>query len=164
MITKVAVGFNPCESGVHGEKGRVLPLVVVLSEHEAQLYEPSGREVCISVTGPSKRLPDLSARFLAVLRISFSDITEPIDHPDYLLFNPQHAEEIVNFARQWAGVDCIVIHCHAGMSRSPGIAMALCELFGFRSATTWERSHPMWNKWVRGELVRVGRELLQQRE
>ena len=30
------------------------------------------------------------------------------------------------------------------------------ELFGFRSATTWERSHPMWNKWMRGTLVRVG--------
>ena len=143
------------------EKARLLPVghpeVVILSEKSAQLYEPSGREVCISITGPNKPLPPLSGRFHAVLRLAFSDITEPVDDSDYVLFNEGHATEILGFARRWREVDRVVIHCHAGLSRSPGIAMGLSELFAWGSTTDLQQQHPMANAWVRKELVRVGR-------
>ena len=131
------------------------PEVVILSEKNAQLYEPSGREVCISITGPKKQFPSLSDRFAAVLRLAFSDITEPMDHPDSVLFNDGHAKEIVTFIGDWRDVNRIVIHCQAGLSRSPGVAMGLCELFSWGAVP--EENYPLCNQWVRRELVRVGR-------
>jgi predicted protein tyrosine phosphatase len=101
----------------------------------------------------------LSNAFTAVLRLAFSDIDEPSSDPADLLFNEEHAREIVNFVRPWTDVDRIVIHCLAGQSRSPGIAMGLCELFSWELGEMEER-YPYWNPWVRTELVRVGREML----
>jgi predicted protein tyrosine phosphatase len=54
----------------------------------------------------------------------------------------------------------MVIHCQAGLSRSPGIALGLCEVFSWGSVTELEQKHSMANAWVRKELVRVGRELI----
>jgi predicted protein tyrosine phosphatase len=139
---------------------RHTPEVLILSEMKALLYEPSLREACISVTDiDDKARPELSNAFTAVLRLAFSDIDEPSSDPADLLFNEEHAREIVNFVRPWTDVDRIVIHCLAGQSRSPGIAMGLCELFSWELGEMEER-YPYWNPWVRTELVRVGREML----
>jgi predicted protein tyrosine phosphatase len=139
------------------------PTVIVLSERAAQFYEPTLREACISITGPTRPVPLLSDRFHAVLRIAFSDVTEQTDLPGYLLFNEHHAETILRFARGCHDLDRVVIHCQAGLSRSPGVAMALCELFGWSGASAdWEKSHPLLNTWVRKELIRVGRATLPQ--
>jgi predicted protein tyrosine phosphatase len=135
----------------------VQPQILVLSEKRAQAHEPAGREVCISVTGPDKPLPDLSPRFLAVLRLAFTDITEPTGLDTDVLFTHAHAWRIVRFATRWRHVDRIVIHCQAGLSRSPGIAIGLCELFEWGSTSELEEQHPLWNKLVRRELVRTGR-------
>jgi hypothetical protein len=106
-------------------------------------------------------LPSLSDAFLAVLRRTFTDIDEPDPDPTSLIFNSDHASEIVTFVRQWRDVDRIVIHCMAGQSRSPGIALGLCDLFGWGLGDMEER-YPWANPWVRNELVRVGREVLNQ--
>ena len=37
--------------------------------------------------------------------------------------------------------------------------MGLCELFEWDLADL-EQRHPLWNTWVRQELVRVGKELM----
>ena len=55
----------------------------------------------------------------------------------------------------------MVIHCMAGQSRSPGIAMGLHDLFSTQPEDMEER-YPWANPWVREELVRVGRKLMQQ--
>jgi predicted protein tyrosine phosphatase len=139
------------------------PGLLILSEQKACLYEPSGREVCISITNPGGPTPRLSARFLAVLRLTFTDIARPSPFTWDRLFNDDHARRIVAFAKQWRDVDRIVIHCMAGQSRSPGVAMGLCELFSWDLADL-EQQHPLWNTWVRDELVRVGQPLLEDPE
>ena len=143
--------------GDAAERGRT-PEVLVLSENRARLYEPSGREVCISVTDPGKPTALLSDRFLAVLRIAFTDIAELVEDPWDVVFTPDHAKEIVGFVQRWRGVDRIVIHCRAGLSRSPGIALGLCDVFSWPLGEM-EREHPLCNKWVRKELARIGREM-----
>jgi hypothetical protein len=137
------------------------PDVLILSQNRAETYVPSDREVCISITDPHKPVASLSDRFLAVLRVSFSDITEALDHPDYALFDSKHAGEIVRFAKEWRNVDRIVVHCRAGLSRSPGIGIGLTELFSWGTVDDLLKEHSLCNHWVRQELVRVGRELLQ---
>ena len=133
------------------------PEVLILSEQRARLYEPSGREVCISITNPEGPVPTLSSGFAAILRIAFTDIARPSPFTWDLLFNDEHASQIIDFVREWEGADRIVIHCMAGQSRSPGVAMGLCELFAWDLADL-EQRYPLWNTWVREELVRVGKQ------
>jgi predicted protein tyrosine phosphatase len=127
----------------------------------AEAYEPSGREVCISVTDPEKLPAPLSARFAAILRLGFTDITETTGLERDVLFNEDHARQIVAFIRQWRHVNRVVIHCRAGLSRSPGIAAGLCELFSWGSADDLQKKHSLCNRFVRRELVRVGRGILE---
>jgi hypothetical protein len=62
---------------------------------------------------------------------------------------------ILEFLTRWPDVDRIVIHCVAGQGRSPAVAMGICELQG-RPTEELEMRYPLWNTWVRSELVRVG--------
>jgi len=54
--------------------------------------------------------------------IVFDDITRPID--DYVVLEEWQVRSALSFARQF---ECpsLLIHCHAGMSRSPAIALAI---------------------------------------
>jgi predicted protein tyrosine phosphatase len=140
-------------------KHHTRPEVLILSETKARAYEPSGREVCISVTDPGKPEARLSGGFLAILRLAFTDIAEPVEDPWHVVFAPGHATQIVQFVQKWSDVSRVVIHCRAGLSRSPGIAMGLCDVFSWPLGEM-EREHPLCNKWVRRELARVGREVI----
>jgi predicted protein tyrosine phosphatase len=130
--------------------------VLVLSASAALVYEPSGREVCISVTNPGSRSARLSSRFVDVLRVSFSDIAAPSPFAFDKLFAPEHATAIVEFVNRWADADRIVVHCLGGVSRSPAIALGIAELRGWPTDVL-ERQFPMWNTYVREQLVKVGR-------
>jgi predicted protein tyrosine phosphatase len=61
------------------------------------------------------------------LRLHVHDISEPLlghVHPD-----ATHIEEIITFARAWAGQGPLVVHCWAGISRSTAAAYtALCSI------------------------------------
>jgi predicted protein tyrosine phosphatase len=136
------------------------PELLILSRKKAEAYEPSGREACISITDVGDEpLPMLSSAFVAVLRVAFSDIDEASTDPSEVLFNEHHARQVTDFVRHWTHVDRIVVHCVAGQSRSPGIALGLSDLFSWEAGDLEERC-PFWNPWVRRELVRVGREAL----
>jgi len=61
------------------------------------------------------------------LRVHVHDICEPLQgcvHPD-----ATHIDEIIAFARAWAGQGPLVVHCWAGISRSTAAAYtALCSI------------------------------------
>jgi hypothetical protein len=133
------------------------PRIVILSVTRATDYQPHGSEVCISITDPSAGPVRLSPKFSAVLRVSFSDIASPSELPWHVRFSPEHARAILHFVDQWPGVERLVIHCTAGLSRSPAVGMGICELQGW-PLQTMEADYPQWNTWVRSELLRVGRE------
>ena len=132
------------------------PDIIVLSLPRAAEYEPSRREICISITDPKSEPAELSAQFADVLRLAFSDIVEPTGLPSHQLFAAEHATAIIEFLDRWPDVDRIVIHCHAGLSRSPGVALAIAELRGWPTSDL-ERQFPLWNTWVRQHLVTAGR-------
>ena len=128
----------------------------VLSVSRAIAYIPSDREVCISIANPGVSATVLSPKFAAVLRVSFSDIAAPSPFPFDQLFDTDHARAIVEFVTRWADVDRIVVHCVGGVSRSPAVALAIAELLG-QPTDELERQFPMWNTWVRQQLVKAGR-------
>jgi predicted protein tyrosine phosphatase len=76
----------------------------------------------ILVERPERHSPGTTPAFWRV-----HDISEPLAgcvHPD-----PTHIEEIIAFARTWAGQGPMVVHCWAGISRSTAAAFtALCSI------------------------------------
>jgi predicted protein tyrosine phosphatase len=124
-----------------------VPELVVLSREDAEAYEPSGREICISIFDPEAEPARVSPRFASVLRLSFHDVTQMGD-PSDILFARDHALAISRFIDGWPSAERVVVHCNMGVSRSPGVALGLCDLRGWATAEL-ERSHPGWNRLVR---------------
>jgi len=127
---------------------------VVLSREDAESYEPSGsREVCISISDPDAEPARVSPKFASVLRLYFNDITER-GEPTDILFTQEHAQSITRFIDGWPSAERIVVHCNMGVSRSPGVALGLCDLRGWATARL-ERSHPGWNRLVRTVMKEI---------
>jgi predicted protein tyrosine phosphatase len=145
-----------------GPNAAARPEFVILSRTKAARYQPSGVEVCISIS--NSEAPDLvlSPQFHDVLRLRFDDISEDARGMEefFVSFRQEHAHEIIAFVQRWRSAERIVVHCLAGLSRSPAVAIGLCEIFGW-PLEDLENTHPLWNKWVRAELVRVGRDFPQ---
>ena len=129
------------------KRKKQIPEFVVLSREDAERYAPREREICISIADPDADAARLSSDFAAVLRLNFTDIIEQQD-PSDVLFSEDHARAIREFIDSWPDATRIVVHCHAGMSRSPGVALGLCDIRGWATAEL-ERSHPGWNRLVR---------------
>ena len=61
------------------------------------------------------------------LFIGMSDITEPLD--GHILPAEKHVAQLIAFARAWDRNEPLVIHCHAGVSRSTAAAFIIaCAL------------------------------------
>lgn len=102
--------------------------------------DPGVPHVVISIRcpgSPKPKLPPLPSR-VGLLSMAFSDI-EPragIGLDDVRAFTDEDAECICRFIAGYPGISAIVVHCEAGMSRSPAIAAALAAHFGNMSAAT----------------------------
>ena len=123
------------------------PEIIVLSRLDAEAYEPRTNEICISIFDPDAEPARVSTQFAAVLRLSFDDITQ-MGEPSDILFARDHADAIARFIGEWPAAARVVIHCNMGVSRSPGVALGLCDWHGWATAEL-ERSHPGWNRLVR---------------
>jgi predicted protein tyrosine phosphatase len=139
-----------------GSRRRQAPEFVVLSREEAELYEPQGKEICISISDPDASPARVSSRFAAVLRLNFNDVIER-GEPSDILFAEDHAREIRKFLDAWPKAERVMVHCNAGVSRSPGVALGLCDIRGWATAAL-ERSHPGWNRLVRSVIAAEGKE------
>jgi predicted protein tyrosine phosphatase len=129
------------------------PELVVLSREDAEFYEPGPNEICISISDPEAPPASISPRFAAVLRLNFDDVTERGVDSD-ILFAADQARAIVDFVDVWPDADRLIVHCNMGVSRSPGVALGLCDARGWATAAL-ERSHPGWNRLVRSTMRHV---------
>jgi predicted protein tyrosine phosphatase len=123
------------------------PELIVLSRDGAERYQPSLNEICISIADPDAKPARVSAQFVAVLRLHFDDVTERNQQSD-ILFAADHARAITDFLDRWPDAERVMVHCNMGVSRSPGVALGLCDARGWATAAL-ERSHPGWNPLVR---------------
>lgn len=88
--------------------------------------------IVISITSSLEdlaRLPE-NASCLGVLRLAFPDAAAASDlHAEDTLFSHEQAIDVWRFVRQHLdGIERIVVHCDAGMSRSPALAAALSKV------------------------------------
>jgi predicted protein tyrosine phosphatase len=127
------------------------PELLILSRRNVEAYEPEGIEICISISDPDLNEAHLSENFAAVLRLAFFDLLAPITGQS-IVFNAEHADAVVRFVAAWPQADRIVVHCGAGLSRSPGVALGLCDRAGWPTDDL-ERRYPLWNTLVRSVLA-----------
>ena len=125
--------------------------LLVLSRRNAEAYEPEGVEICISISDPRVEGARLSNKFAAVLRLEFDDLLGPMTDRS-VIFGAEHAEAVLRFVAAWPQAERIVVHCGAGLSRSPGIVLGLCDRAGW-PIEDLERRYPLWNTLVRSVLA-----------
>ena len=91
--------------------------------------------IIISISTPHEKAPSIStnSKTKAILRIQFYDACNEIPNNQVenqaFIFNESHADKILTFVRENQCVDTVIVHCDAGMSRSPGVAAALTKLY-----------------------------------
>lgn len=82
--------------------------------------------ISISCPNDKPKLPENKNR-IATLSLEFHDLNEP--YKEYKLFSKEDAYKIFEFLRQNENIRNIVVHCDAGVSRSPAVAAALAKIF-----------------------------------
>lgn len=102
--------------------------IVVLSCIEAVDYYCESHWACISIATTEDEFVEIQRRRRrGLLQLAFADIDQRVD--GYTLFDTDHAHDILDFVtRHWDKVNTLMVHCEAGLSRSPAIAAAIARL------------------------------------
>lgn len=95
--------------------------------------------------------------FYKILNITFDDFDyneiNKLDsvkktYPNVISFNKSIAKKIIEFVSiNKNNVNTIIIHCTAGVSRSPAILIALNDIFHFNTIK-YKEKYPSYNKYV----------------
>ena len=104
--------------------------------------------VLISISCPDDK-PKLKKDDLCleILRLEFDDLDRWIKpfpgHKEYRLFNKEDARKILDFfVKHRISCPNLVVHCDAGISRSPAVAAALTNICGQTDKDYFVRYHP----------------------
>ena len=111
------------------KKGECMKFYVYSRQRAAQesrvISEPT---LIISITDPGRELNDFAENehIKAICRVQFDDVTRNNARECDVLMTPRHAELIKQYVRRYIDeVECIIVHCEGGVSRSAGIMAAI---------------------------------------
>lgn len=141
--------------------------IIVLSRRLACLHDAAEHYAVISITDPPPhgepaRIPQRWG-LRAILPLAFMDYDRDMAEVNgdtlYLgkpyrdwCMTEAHGDNIAAFVAEHAGVPCIVVHCEAGASRSPSVAMAIADYLKLsRRRISWgeQRTNVLApNRWV----------------
>lgn len=104
--------------------------ILILSKKRAAEFQHDEPWACISISSPMESHPVISRDNLVdLLQMKFYDAE--FERPEYdheFMFNRNHAEQILDFVDRIDKVDILMIHCEAGMSRSPAVGASIAKL------------------------------------
>ena len=118
--------------------------------------------IVISIHDPDRSRPKVKKQsgLRAVLQLAFHDAEPTASRSlpaEITLMTAVQAREICEFVRKHKGdVGAVVVHCEAGMSRSPAIAAALCSSMGGDDRGFWKDYQP--NAYVYGLVMKAGKQ------
>jgi len=102
-----------------------------------------------------------AAGFRGILRLEFHDAVPVLDFtlpPNIVLMNEDHARATWRFVLKWRDeVEAFVVHCEQGMSRSPAVAAAICNVLDGDSRQFFHEYLP--NRYVYNMLVAAAEEV-----
>jgi hypothetical protein len=107
--------------------------LLVLGKAAAKDFVSDKPWACISIGTEPGDWPKINkCQLVDLLQISFFDLDRIPDECDdkdkIILFNKDHARQIWEFVESvWDHVDLLLIHCLAGVSRSPAVAAAIAK-------------------------------------
>jgi predicted protein tyrosine phosphatase len=145
-------------------------MIKVVSRHQAAHFLGLDPYVLISITDPGS--PDaaitVDPKRAGILRLKFSDVGEDVQlhraaWPNSAIerFTDAQALEIANFVIDHPDKD-MVVHCEAGISRSPAVAAAICaRINGPRSDAAYFKNY-IPNSFVYKKLVETFNNLQEQ--
>lgn len=131
----------------------IKPSLFVLSELKAmgigKFYDDA---LVISIVSPGREHPLLEGK--NVFKFHFHDVRQDIELDDGSIVNRMTetiADEIVDVVIKNKDKRVWVIHCEAGISRSPGVAIGLSRFFEFKNTSTFEleKDFPCFNPHIR---------------
>jgi len=85
-----------------------------------------GKTIIISITDPKEAEYHNMFR-KPILKLKFHDMHYLPVEDRFILFNKEMAQQIVKFIKKYQDADHLVVHCSAGLSRSPAVAAAISE-------------------------------------
>lgn len=102
--------------------------IIVCNRDKAESHKFHFPHLLISISAPNDKpkLP-INKNRIAILSLEFHDLDKP--YKDYKLFSEEDAYKIFEFLKQNKEIRDIVVHCDAGISRSPAVAAALAKIF-----------------------------------
>lgn len=102
--------------------------IVVTGCIEAEDFECEQRWACISIATTDDSFVRIRRRRRkGLLQMAFADIDKPL--PGFTHFDTEHANDILDFVTNiWRKIDVLLVHCEAGLSRSPAVAAAITRL------------------------------------
>lgn len=135
--------------------------IVVTNRENAKTYDFKKNFSIISVYSPDDEPNEFQTKPNKVLSLCFSDTSEKrfdgMEGPfgKMIVFKEEMADKILKFVDEQIekGVDTFLIHCDAGMSRSPGIAVALDEIYNENN----KPFTPLYNKFVYKTIINFRR-------
>lgn len=118
------------------------------SQVKAEQINPLPHMAVISLTTPGKPDAALQPGWAAVLRLAFHDVDS--DQGGYVLFSRNHADAILDFVDSLpAGTTHLIVHCHAGISRSAGVVRFLAG----RHQVSFPPNYAIYNRLVYSTLA-----------
>lgn len=127
--------------------------VRVMSLYEAVHHsykELDKRTAIVSITCPDDKLPNFkldNKQILGILELHFNDVER--DYPECVAPKKEDFTGLKDFIdSKKDSVDEIIVHCHAGISRSSACATAICRYLGIDDSFIWDSSSYMPNPLV----------------
>lgn len=101
-----------------------MPEIIVLSKTDAKNFRCDHPWAAISIATYPGDLPVLSEEnCLGLLQLAFRDTTNT-NHENH--FTQREAKAVLDFVEEyWDRIEVLLVHCEAGLSRSPGVAAAI---------------------------------------
>lgn len=108
----------------------VLGKILILPRRDAQQFHYHKPWACISISDSYEMfeadIPEKNR--VAILRLNFDDISR--EKPGHKTIDRQQGRKIMAFAEKvWDKVDLLMIHCNAGLCRSPACGKVISEKY-----------------------------------
>lgn len=134
--------------------------VLVLSEYRFSQLILKPTDMIISITSPGMEHPRPDTGDIPRLNLHFHDVIEEelIGTELWRTIDPSQAELIIDFVDDnIEKSECLIVHCQAGMSRSPGVAIGLSRYYQFSNENELRSQFPHFNITVMKEIHKAWR-------
>ena len=107
---------------------------MILAFWEGISRNPREKVAVISIGCPGREYPKFGET--PTLYVDFDDVDGSYESGGYRVVSPitkEQARKILNFAKEQHNneITCMLIHCDAGISRSPAVALALHKIYNY---------------------------------